>query len=200
MSKALDIYKKSISSTHSLSEMYAYMEKQVVPFDIMNLLRAEYVMIVSAFDTYFHNCVLLQMLEMFGGSKNKSKGFENFEIPLSTICAILEDDNPITRTGLLQNAIRKINENDSFQGPQSIEYATSLMGLKGIWKRLSEELGLSCDSIKTELSLIIRRRNQIAHESDIDYDTGEKREMLLDDVARARKFLTMIVEQIDTWL
>lgn len=200
MSKALDIYNQSIKSSHSLSEIYAYMRQHVVPYDIMELLRAEYVMIVSAFDTYFHSCVLLQMVAMVKGTKEKSNQFNNFGIPLSAICAILEDDNPINRIGILQNAIRNINSKDSYQGPQAIEHAASLMGLRNVWRYLGEEMEMTCDDIKMGLSLIIRRRNQIAHESDMNYETNTKRDIKPEDLDSARNFLTRIVRAIDKQL
>ena len=203
MSKALDLYNQSTNSSSVLSGIYAYMDKHVGSldmFEIKELLRAEYVMIVSAFDTYFHNCVLLKMTEMFIGNTEKSKGFNNYSIPLDIVCAIIESESTITRIELIQNAIRKINSKDSYQGKNSIEYALSLVGINRIWKRLSEEMGRPCDDIQRELNIIMKRRNQIAHESDYDYSINMKRDITLEDLTSARSFLTNIVKTIDTWI
>ena len=69
-----------------------------------------------------------------------------------------------------------------------------------MWSKLSEELDRSCEDIQNELSLIIKRRNQIAHESDYDPSVGMKRDITEEDLKRARNFLTSFVERVDTWI
>lgn len=200
MNNAFNTYNKSISHSSVLSSIFLYLQNANVPYDTKELLRAEYVMIVSAFDTYFHNCVLKRMIEMFNGQSTKSKGFEKFKIPLEKVCLLIEEDNPILRLGIIQDTIREINQEDSYQGPKAIEYAMSLMGKKGVWSYLSSNMSISCDDIKRNLSLIIRRRNQIAHESDINFTTNEKNDITEEDVNHAKQYLTQIVTYINQWV
>lgn len=200
MSKAFDTYKKSIAYSSALSSIYAYLDNANIPYDTKVLLRAEYVLIVSAFDTYFHDCVLKKMIDMFSGAENKSKAFNDFGIPLERVCLLINDNDPISRMEILQNTIREINQKDSYQAPRAIEYALSIMGKTGIWAHLNSQMGTPCEDIKRNLNLIIRRRNQIAHESDINFATEEMNDINRDDVKFAKQYLSQIVDIIDQWI
>ena len=44
---------------------------------------------------------------------------------------------------------------------------------------------------------LIRRRNQIAHEADMDFVTNKKNPIVLEDVLEAKKFLCELANKID---
>lgn len=50
---------------------------------------------------------------------------------------------------------------------------------------------------KNQLDLVVRRRNQIAHEADMDYATNTKNAIALSDVIDAKAFLVDLSQHID---
>lgn len=58
-------------------------------------------------------------------------------------------------------------------------------------------MGLSSDDIQSRLSLIIFRRNKIAHESDFDYLTGVKNTITHSDTLGVIDFIEKFCESIE---
>ena len=73
---------QNIKRMHWLHEQLV---KIVPAMDISDILRSEYVLIVSAFDCYIHDVVLQGMSDMFSGSKIECKSFTDFCIPMSNV-------------------------------------------------------------------------------------------------------------------
>lgn len=86
---------------------------------------------------------------------------------------------------------------DSFQSPKSIEYALGLIDISKIWTAASTFCN-TADNVKNELALIVQRRNQIAHEADVDITTGLPRAVSIEMVSDCRKILQLLVKSIDT--
>ena len=51
---------------------------------------------------------------------------------------------------------------------------------------------------KNQLDLVVRRRNQIAHEADMNYVTNSKNAITLADVIDAKAFLVDLSQHIDS--
>ena len=51
---------------------------------------------------------------------------------------------------------------------------------------------------KKQLDIIVRRRNQIAHEADMNYVTNTKNTISLSDVVDAKAFLVDLSQHIDS--
>ncbi|HOD62526.1 MAG TPA: HEPN domain-containing protein [Bacilli bacterium] len=49
-----------------------------------------------------------------------------------------------------------------------MEYALRYLDIRNLWTVLSKDMGMRPDYIKKTLSLIIHRRNEIAHEADFN--------------------------------
>ena len=56
----------------------------------------------------------------------------------------------------------------SFQHPHKLADAIRLMSPVKLWEAVGIELGIPPKDVKTRLKLIVDRRNQIAHEADLD--------------------------------
>ena len=56
----------------------------------------------------------------------------------------------------------------AFQHPDRIADAIRLFSSCTLWISVASELNLEVEDVKTELQLIVNRRNQIAHEADLD--------------------------------
>lgn len=143
--------------------------------DITDILRSEYVLIVSAFDCYVHDVVLEGMGKMFTLSKPSNKHYEDFNIPMSTVKQLMSASDQITRDQIFYASIKRLLSKDSYQSPKSIEYAMGILDVKKIWTEVSKKLGIPLEDVRKKLGIVIQRRNKIAHEADIqDYVTMKK--------------------------
>ncbi len=190
-------FQQNIESIKVLDAIYAYLNPKVTSFDLSEILRAEFVLIVSAFDCYIHDIVREGMLEIFEGGKGSNSDFENFSLPFKTVNQLLKATDQPTRKQIIDIAIKEITSKDSYQSPRSIENALGLISVKKIWTLLGKELNRPTDDIKHQLNLIINRRNKIAHEADIDRATGLKKAISESDIKLAMEFIESLAKTLD---
>jgi len=176
MQTAINRFRLNISGVKELDSIHTLL---IDKFPLLTeradeILRAEIVMLVSAMDCYIHDIVRVSMIEMFKGSKSSNKYFDDFAISSKTVVNILNTNNPVDRVGLFENEIQEIISKDSYQSPSSIEYALRFLDIRNLWTVLSSDMEMRPDDIKSTLSLIIHRRNKIAHEADFNQVTLTK--------------------------
>ena len=159
------------------------------------LLRSQFVLLVSALDTYIHDIVRIGILQVYQGSRPVSKNLGRLSFTYNDLSE-LEAQSPMMKTPTLEQIIRRINSEDSYQSSKSIEYALGLIGVTGIWSKLSSKLTMRPDDIKTKLDLIVRRRNQIAHESDYNPSTGGQRDINKDELDKTKSFILHLIDAI----
>lgn len=192
--KTWDANLQNIKNMHWLHEQLTNM---VQAMDLSDLLRSEHVLIVSAFDCYIHDVVLNGMVDMFNGSINECKNFSEFCIPMSTVRQMLSAKDTVTREAIYHSSVKKILTKDSYQSPNSVEYALGMVNLKKVWSKIGKAIGRNGDDVKDELGIIIRRRNKIAHEADIDSMSMDKTSIERSDVDAVFSFLDRIVNAIE---
>lgn len=186
---------QNIKRMHWLHEQLV---KIVSAMDISDILRSEYVLIVSAFDCYIHDVVLQGMSDMFSGNRTESKNFADFCIPMSTVKELLATSDAMLRESIYNVSVKKILSKDSYQSPKSVEFALSMVNMKNIWSKVGKLIGMSTEDVKTNLGLIILRRNKIAHEADIENLVSMKKsEIDRTDVEEVIVFLNNVVLAID---
>lgn len=195
MSNEKIFFDEQVGSLRSLSSIYQYLQDNASLMDADALLRSEYVLIVSTFDNYLHNIVRRKIRESFFASQPLPQGFS---LPIEVCQLIRNEPTESVQQGILDAALRQQLEKDSFQSPRSVEYALSLIKINHVWRNASTILGDTPEHIRNQLALIVKRRNQIAHESDIDPSTGMLRNINLQTVIDCRGFLEKLVESIDT--
>jgi len=200
MSKSLDQFKKNLNSIEIVDGIYLYFESNVKAMDVSEILRAQYVMLVSAFDYYIHDIVREGMLEIFDGKKKSNRNYEQFLISLKALQLILATKDKNLRNQIIDNEIRKITCKQSFQGPSNVERALSLISIKSIWQSLSHKLKIPKDDLIKKLGLIVNRRNKIAHEADIDPITLSKTPIDRTTLIDVKLFIISVVDAIDTKL
>jgi len=73
-----------------------------------------------------------------------------------------------------------------------------LISDKKLWDEVAIQMGKSAKDVKQELSLIVDRRNKIAHEADIDPTLGLGNRWEIDqvEVSEAVDFIEQVVESI----
>lgn len=194
MSVEKDFFDKQVGTIKVISAIYKYLQNNAAALDSTALLRAEYVLIISAFDSYLHNVVRKKLSNNFLAGELSGC---DIKLSLESFSIINSATNINEKKQLLDLEIRKALEKDSYQSPKSVDYAMDAIGIKKIWKKSESVFNDTGEHIKDQLSLIIKRRNQIAHESDIDFLSGELRTIDSQTVDECRNFITKLVTSID---
>lgn len=197
MRDPLTIYQKNVESLRTLEAVYSYLKDKATNLDVEEILRAEYVMIVSAFDCFIHDMVRFGIINIFSGQRSRNKAYDKFSISMEHVKMLI--DNPSNQETTLAIFLKQILSKDSFQSPSSIEYAMNLISIDKIWTNLKSLVGKEPTDIKRELALIIRRRNQIVHEADLNDSILEtKNAISISDVRSVENLITMLVKGINT--
>lgn len=197
MSNEKTFFDEQIASLRALSSIHQYLAGSAASMDASSLLRSEYVLIVSTFDSYLHNIVRRKIRENFFASSFLPA---NFNLPITAYLSVHNEPNVAFQQQIFDASLRSILEKDSFQSPKSVEYALGLVNVKSVWTKVSPVMGDTAEHIRDQLALIVKRRNQIAHESDIDPSTSMLRNIDLQTVNDCRDFLQRLVSVIDTFI
>lgn len=198
MIRAKNLYEQNIMYVREYGKLYDILASRlpVLSKQAESLLRAQWVMAVSALDTFIHDILRIGLVEMFSGVRPVSHSAQQYMMSFNAFKAILDASTEEEKKELWDNEIRRINSKDTYQSPQSIEYAMSILGIGNLWSNISTSMGLNAVDIKTKLALIIRRRNQIAHESDINSVTSTQIPINKSDVDDVTGFMDSLVHAI----
>ena len=194
MQSAFDQFRISISRVRDLIAVHNSVQVISTPaLDLSDILRAALVLSVSALDYYVHEVVRLGMLEIYSGSRPEPPAFSRFQVSLGSTRSL---DN------LLEDEIRQRHSYKSFQQPDNIAEAIRLIADKKLWEEVGNLMDRPAKDIKQELSIIVDRRNKIAHEADIDptFDLGNKWSINEELVNDAVDFIEQVVESIHSIL
>lgn len=193
----LEQFRENIRRVQAFGRLYDVLSQQTTPaLDLTDLLRSQIVMVVSALDHYVHEITRIGMLEVYSGKRPQTPAFLRFQITMEAtlqgIAAVPGND------GWLDEEIRKKHGYLAFQHPDRIADAIRLFSFCTLWISVAAELNLEVEDVKTELQLIVNRRNQIAHEADLDSRTpGGNRFMISpSDTERIINFIQNIGEAI----
>lgn len=195
MNMAFDIYIKNICKVNEVIAVYNYLCENAKAFDCSIILRSQLVMIVSAFDTYIHRVVINKIMQQYFSNEGEFSIQTDIPLSLSFSMRDKEDDE---RRKILYDFFSKKLSKDSFQSPRNIEYAFCIVGVDKIWKKLGACIQQSPEDIKGTLSLIVDRRNKIAHESDWDNASRCYTPIELNDIIDCRNFINELVRGIHT--
>lgn len=193
MTSALTIFKFGINETRKMTFVYEHFvnELKIPPHEVSDILRAQIVNSVSAFDRLIHELVNIGVIEMFLGQRVKTKKFLNQPFKAETLIKSIEfskpgyiptsiNDNP---QFLVEKEMREKMSYLAFEAPDKVKDALSY-----IWDMDHKMQAIAIDmalpgtdsnakqkKLEQELQLIVDRRNQIAHEGDVDPATNTKR-------------------------
>ncbi len=194
MQSAFDQFRISISRVRDLIAVHNSVKVISTPaIDLSDILRAALVLSVSALDYYVHEVVRLGMLEIYQGSRPEPPAFGRFQIALGSARSL--DD-------LLEDEIRQRHGYKSFQQPDNIAEAIRLISDQKLWEEVGKVMDRPARDIKQKLSIIVDRRNKIAHEADIDptFDLGNRWNINEELVNEAVDFIEQVVESIHSIL
>ena len=190
-------FEQNIIRVKNLGAIYQSINSQTTPIlDLSDILRAQYVMLVSALDHFIHELVRFGMIEIYNENRRATKEFKEFifSTDKNTLFkkAIMEEKSDVW----LNHQIRHRNGFKSFQEAEKIKEAMLLIVEVDIWTEVANVLEEDVRQIKSRLNLIIDRRNQISHEADIEPTYHELRTIYVEDVNDSIVFIESLVNII----
>lgn len=90
MSNEKTFFDEQIASLRALSSIHQYLADSAASMDASSLLRSEYVLIVSTFDSYLHNIVRRKIRENFFASSFLPA---NFNLPITAYLSVHNEPN-----------------------------------------------------------------------------------------------------------
>lgn len=194
MQLSIDSYRSNIYYVHHLGVLHdAISALTTSAIDCSDILRSQLVLAVSAFDQYIHELVRLGMLEAFQGLRSKTDAYCRYQVSLDIAHGGIGSGS----SDWLSNEIRQKHSFQTFQQPDKVADAVRLISNKKMWNEVAAILGVSDVALKTNLKLIVERRNKIAHEADVDPSyPGQRWPITKIMVNDAVKFLNDVAEAI----
>lgn len=141
---------------------------------LSELLRSALVAAVSAMDKYFHDHSVAQCYKLLSGAeKDIPNKLLQLELPATETFKALKKvraDATARPGSQLKMALQSKLHKSTFQGCSGIDECMSLMGIKKFWGRSADKLpdGMDALTLKKAVNKIVRRRNFIVHEADIE--------------------------------
>jgi hypothetical protein len=146
------------------------------------------------------------MLMIFSGSLQPSNGFNKFQFSGDLLNSVKQTIPDVQKQSLFELEIRRKLGFLTFQDPEKIADGVRFVSDIELWNEIVLLLGATATtkkaaakSLKTDLSLIIERRNKIAHEGDLQ--PGAIREVWpieKQDLVDVSNCINKIVQSIDT--
>lgn len=168
MRTALNAFETAMQRVRSLHALHASLSvKLTAAVDLSDILRAEIVLAVSAFDFFVHELTRRGMLECHSGIRARTDAFDRFPLPMHVAASL--------SVSTLDAQIRAKHSYLSFQHPDKVADAVRLFSEVELWNRVAAHCGEEPKSLKDKLSLVIERRNKIAHEADVDPSYPDQR-------------------------
>lgn len=166
MQEAIDQFRANMSRVRDLGRIADALDSQPAQaLDSSDVLRAEFVLAVSALDQFAHEVARLGMLEAYRGEREKTPRFLRFQISVE---AALQGISEYPSDEWLDEEIRLRNGYRTFQRPDGIAEAMRLVSDVQIWNEVAGSMGMSPQEVRSRLDMIVDRRNGIAHEADVN--------------------------------
>ena len=165
MLSAIQQCRANIERVRVLGGLYGVLEQWTTSaVDATDLLRAQFVMVVSALDYYIHEITRIGMLEVYNGTRPPTDAFLRYQVSMG---AAMKGLVGASGNSMLEAEIRESHGYQAFQHPDRIADAVRLFSSCELWPSVSTQLGMSVRDAKDQLRLIVDRRHKIAHEADL---------------------------------
>ena len=214
MTNAIRVFRDGILETRKMSIVYNHFvnDLNISHDEVADILRAQVVNVVSAFDRLIHELITNGVIEIFLGKRIQTKKFLNQPFKAETLIKSIEftkpgfiptsvNDNP---QYLVEKEMREKMSYLAFEAPEKVKEA-----LNYIWdndhkfKTIAVDMAMTGATdnekqkkLEQELQLIVDRRNQIAHEGDIDPSTNSKRTISIEMSNDAINFIEKLGESV----
>ncbi len=162
--------------------------------DVTDIYRTQIVMAVSSLDHFVHEFTRVKMIEIIEGTRAKTDAFSKFQLSLASVDRVMAGE---PAANWMSDAVREKHSWLSFQRPDKIADAIRLVSSVGLWDAVGGHLGLSADDVKVRLTLIVQRRDKIAHEADMDpTNPGFRWPIVVTDATESVDFIERLVQAI----
>lgn len=176
---------------------------------VSELLRSALVAAVSAMDRYMHDLTVDKGWALLSGpEKNIPNKLKELSVPVlvttKALKALRENDN--ARPGSqVKKAMQDVLHRSTFQGSGGIEQSLQMLGVRDIWRIIANQMpgDWTAEKLKKRLDGIVKRRNQIVHEADLERKISAKKDTLrairkkeADDIVEWIKNFVAAVEQV----
>ena len=198
-----DIWQRCVE----IKALHSYLAGNLTPALSANeLLRAEWgVARVSALDLYVHELVAQNMMKIFEGSRNGCPGFSKFHCSSDTLLRIKHAVTQADANAAFDLEVRSKLSRVTYQFPEDIADAIRLVSGIELWNEIALAKGATATtkgaiakSLKKDLSLIVERRNKIAHEGDLQLSIPRTPWPITSaDVSYVAEFIEDLVRTID---
>lgn len=186
---------KLVQDTQNVETLYNYFDHSVVPVDISDLLRWQWVQCISAFDKFVHDVVRVGMVEIFLGNRTPTPKYNTFQIDIQTYGDMI--NNIIDASLIFERKIILKHGFLAFQDPSRVADALSyIWNENDKWGKISNLMGMSKDDCTTYLRNIVIRRNQIVHEGDYTDSLSRRQDIFLQDVIDIRDYILKLGQSI----
>ena len=139
-----------------------------------DLLRFQIVYSVSALDKLIHDIIRIGMIQIFTGKRPATSKYLSEKISMGAYVNLSLATIPPKEYYFEQEIINKLSI-VAYQSPDKIADGLSyIWDEEHKWQRIATAMGMKEDKVRTQLKLIVDRRNKIAHEADIDITSGGK--------------------------
>ena len=170
-------FKRHIEDIRRVDHIYDHLVNQfnLPSADLCDLLRIQLVTAVSAFDWLMHEYVHAGIMKQLMGNAPMTPKVKGFSIDAHTYSQ-LATLNDREKYEVLSARVYSVLRTMSFQSPEKIKDGLSYIWEEPRkWQLLSQECGLSEEDLRDKVKLYVERRNQIVHEADVDFSSGDRR-------------------------
>ena len=193
MKAALEQFHEEIRRVRNLIAIYDYLQADPKnTLDSSDVLRGGMVLLVSALDTFVHDVVRIGMIQILRGDRKQTDSYQKVKFTLQQV-------NFDPDYLWFERQIREENGRETFQTPEQLEKAIKYIFKEDLWVRLSQILKLdNKEDIKRHIRAIVDRRNQIAHEADLDMGlpAPTKRSIESEDIKDAVDFIEKLANAV----
>ncbi len=190
-----EVYRQNCIWADGLGQLYLALRPQITKaVDLSDILRAELVFSVSAFDAFIHDLVLTGMGEIFDGTRPRTDSFRQQKKNAAERfnCAV----GSLPREAFLFH-IQDRNRLVSFQSVKSISAAIRSINNIDVWVEVAKRRGVDKEPMEGQFMLIVERRHVIVHQADILPVLGGIRNPIdHDQVAQSQEFLITLAADI----
>jgi hypothetical protein len=193
MQKAIDVFKISIQRARDLGGLHSAMSLVTTrAIDPSDMLRAQIVLIVSALDYLIHEVTAIGMTDIYNGLRGPTDAFSRYRVSADLLIG-----SSAGNSSAFEADIRERHSFLSFQQPDKIADAIRLFHSEPLWKDVASLLGMTEAALKVQLTLIVGRRNKIAHEADADPSyPGQRWPVTPADASNALDFIEKLGDAI----
>jgi hypothetical protein len=157
---AKTLFDLNMQSVDDCITLYDGVEKLGTSLEITWLLRAAIVFAISALDAYFHDKVKYRAGKF--GLNDLPPQLAKFEIP---IVALTGWDTAKRKGNVIRNWLTEHFSTRPLQRREDIANALRLVGIDSLWNTIEPD-NQKRQELLDEMTLYVKRRNQIAHEGD----------------------------------